>query len=134
MKERRPPAAKEPQREAIEPCRAADDVDVQRFKAELFHKLQRSGVLDSIKARTAATMTTKMTQTPPAQAHLRAQLLSKLCDPPTARQPSPPKSLAILTTDLLVADYLFHRRYHYSLSVFQPEAGVAGWLTTIPVM
>lgn len=39
------------QREAIEPCRAHDDVDVQRFKAELFLKLQRSGVLDSIKAR-----------------------------------------------------------------------------------
>lgn len=62
------------------------------------------------------------------QAHLRAQLLSKLCAPPTTPVPSQPKSLAILTTDLLIADYLQHRHYHYTLSVFQPEAGVAGIL------
>lgn len=70
------------------------------------------------------------------QAHLRAQLLSKLCALPTAPPPSQPKSLAYLTTDLLVADYLHQRHYHYTLSVFQPEAGVAGghWPAAIPTI
>lgn len=111
---------------------------IERFKAELFRKLEHSGVLDSIKVWCDGVVIAHNTSCRPRcrhhitsspqtnKAHLRAQLLSRLCTPGApSTPPLPQPSFKSLTTDLLVAEYLCKRQYHYALSVFQPEAGLA---------
>ncbi|KAA6423584.1 MAG: oral-facial-digital syndrome 1 [Trebouxia sp. A1-2] len=80
------------------------------FKQHLYHQLKAAGVMSSLKTQ------------------LRSQVLTKLQKQECSVHAAVPSSEALWRNIMnsLIVDYLSACHYHYTLSVFQPEAGISG--------
>lgn len=110
------------------------------FKQHLYSQLKAAGVMSSLKVcnhkqiackcggETADFQCTSMCQ---LQTQLRSQVLSKLQKQQCSIHAAVPSSDALWRglMNSLVVDYLTACHYHYTLSVFQPEAGLSGLQT-----
>ena len=110
------------------------------FKQHLYSQLKAAGVMSSLKVCNHQLIAckcgdeiadVKCTSLWQLQTQLRSQVLSKLQGQQCSIHAAVPSSDTIWRSlmNSLVVDYLTACHYHYTLSVFQPEAGVSGLKT-----
>ena len=110
------------------------------FKQHLYFQLKAAGVMSSLKVckdepaackNDACSASHSRTTLPLLQTQLRSQVLSKLQKQQCSIHAAIPSSNALWHSlmNSLIVDYLTACHYHYTLSVFQPEAGLSGLQT-----
>lgn len=115
------------------------------FKQHLYHQLKAAGVMSSLKVHSveiatfyAAKSEHNISDASTSSQHtilhcylqtqLRSQVLTKLQKQECSVHAAVPSSEALWRNIMnsLIVDYLSACHYHYTLSVFQPEAGISG--------
>jgi len=113
------------------------------FKQHLYSQLKAAGVMSSLKVHTVVVLTFYATRSDYnisdassssqhnycyLQTQLRSQVLTKLQKQECSIHAAVPSSEALWRNVMnsLIVDYLSACHYHYTLSVFQPEADISG--------
>lgn len=112
-----------------------DSPNLNDFKHHLYSQLKAAGVMSSLKVLLVLCRSSSYADGDSLrgvlaclQTQLRSQVLSKLqkreCVSHTAAEGE--DALWLSVSNSLVQQHLASRSYHYTLSVFQPEAGLSG--------
>ena len=111
---------------------AGAELSSEGLRAQLYHSMQRKGILDTLKV--SYMLNTYYKQVIiifahyPPQSQLRSNLARELKQSfPLSAHPSPSRgssTLWVQAVNNLIADHLQRMGYEYSLSTFSPEASV----------